>query len=152
MEVENRQINNEEFFKLVKIELEECGSVRFRIKGWSMQPLMRHSRDEVVLKPLNGYVPMVGDVCLFRCSGKHIMHRLIRYEGDTLVMRGDNNAYLLERCKLSDVVGIVTAVFRDGKEVSPISKKWLLITIIHRLYLHTRLTGAMVLRKLHLRK
>lgn len=151
MERESRQYDNADFFKLVETELEECGSVRFIIKGWSMQPLIRNSRDGVLLDNLNGRAPRIGDICLFRYNGRHILHRYIKKEGDIMVMRGDNVMFSHEECTINDVVGIVRTVYRDGAEVSPTSRKWHCITILHRFYIRTRIFGGNVLRALHLK-
>lgn len=44
-------IPNDVFFAWVESEIAEGHSVRFRLKGQSMFPLLRNERDEVVLYP-----------------------------------------------------------------------------------------------------
>ena len=151
MITESKQYDNADFFKLVETELEECGSVRFKIKGWSMQPLIRNSHDEVLLDNAKGRDPQIGDICLFRFRGRHILHRYIKDEGEIMVMQGDNIIASCERCMKDDVVGIVRIVYRDGKELSPQSTMWHVITYFHRMYLHIRMFGGKVLRFLHLK-
>ena len=46
-----RKIPNELFFSRVEAEIAGGRPVRFRLKGWSMFPLLRDGRDEVVLYP-----------------------------------------------------------------------------------------------------
>ena len=56
---------NEQFFALVEKELEEGKTVKIRLKGNSMFPLLRSGRDSVILEksPADSLKPM--DVVLF---------------------------------------------------------------------------------------
>lgn len=81
---------NEDFFRLVELELEECGSVRFKVKGISMQPIIRNERDTVLLEKIKEDTPAKGQIYLFRYRGRHILHRYIADKEGCLVMRGDN--------------------------------------------------------------
>ena len=133
----SRVIPNIDFFTLLEQELDEKGSVVFIVKGFSMQPILRNNRDQVLLTKVDGGL-QEGDICLFKVHGKHILHRLIRREGDSLYMRGDNVIDHCDICTPEDVVGVVKTVYRDGKSVSPTSRKWHIITILHRLYMRVR--------------
>ena len=74
--------SNDIFFAQVESEIAAGRSVRFKVKGHSMYPLLRNGKDEVTLSPLEK-VPAVNDIVLFRYHGKHILHRIISIEGDT---------------------------------------------------------------------
>ena len=111
-----KQLPNECFFAWVEAELSRTGSVRFRVKGVSMQPLLRNGRDEVEVRPVDPATVRPGDILLFRYRGRHILHRLIRQDGMIYYLRGDN-AWSEERCVGTDIVGRVEIVFRrQGKE------------------------------------
>ena len=86
-----KQIPNELFFAWIEKEIAEGRSVQFRLKGYSMFPLLRNECDEVVLTPCqeNELRPM--DVVLFRYQGKHVLHRIIRREGSKLYIQGDGS-------------------------------------------------------------
>ena len=65
-----KQIPNELFFTWVETEIAEGNSVRFRLKGQSMFPLLRNERDEVVIYPCVADELQPMDVVLFRYQGK----------------------------------------------------------------------------------
>lgn len=124
----DKTLTNFEFFSLVEEELADCGRARIRVKGVSMQPLLRDGVDEVVLRKLSDDEAVVkGEIYLFKVSGRHILHRCIaskggnarakrgtklsEKKGDMLVFRGDN-AYSCEQCSRSAVLAVVEAVYR----------------------------------------
>ena len=106
--------------------ISEAGhAVRFRLKGNSMFPLLRNGKDVVVLEkcPADSLQPM--DVVLFRYQGKHVLHRIIRREGERLLIQGDGSMVAKEECTVDDVVGKVVQICRtSGKVLSVDSWKW----------------------------
>lgn len=132
---------NECFFAWVEEELSRTGSVRFRVKGVSMQPLLRNERDEVEVRPVDPATVKPGDILLFHYRGRHVLHRLMRRDGMTYYLRGDN-AWSEECCVGLDIVGRVETVFRcQGKgghvcyrTVSPHSFPWRCFVWLWRLY------------------
>lgn len=83
-----RKIPNELFFSRVEAEIAGGHPVKFRLKGWSMFPLLCDGRDEVVLYPCTEDELRPMDVVLFRYNGRHVLHRIIRREGARLYIRG----------------------------------------------------------------
>ena len=70
---------NQLFFAEVEAMLAEGREVQIRMKGHSMRPLLRSERDRVVLAPCTDPARLQpGDVVLFRCCGRHILHRIVR--------------------------------------------------------------------------
>ena len=70
---------NQLFFAEVEAMLAEGREVQIRMKGHSMRPLLRSERDQVVLTPCADPARLQpGDVVLFRCCGRHILHRIVR--------------------------------------------------------------------------
>ena len=68
---------NQLFFAEVEAMLSEGREVQIRMKGHSMRPLLRSERDQVVLTPCTDPARLrPGDVVLFRCCGRHILHRI----------------------------------------------------------------------------
>ena len=66
---------NQLFFAEVEAMLAEGREVQIRMKGHSMRPLLRSERDQVVLTPCTDPARLrPGDVVLFRCCGRHILH------------------------------------------------------------------------------
>jgi hypothetical protein len=100
-------------------------AVILRLKGTSMYPLLRNGKDVVVLGkcPAESLQPM--DVVLFRYRGKHVLHRIIRREGERLLIQGDGSIVAKEECTVDDVVGKVVQICRpSGKEIPVGSWQW----------------------------
>ena len=130
---EMKQIANDMFFSWVESEIEAGRAVRFRLKGHSMFPLLRNGKDVVVLQPCTYDTLKVMDVVLFRYRGKHLLHRIIRIERDTLYMQGDGVLVNEEKCTASDVVGKVCMVIRpSGVEIPTSGWRWRLPSILWR--------------------
>lgn len=120
-----RRIPNEQFFLWVENEIAEGRSVRFRLKGDSMYPLLRNGLDEVILYPCKNEELQPMDVVLFRHKGKHLLHRIIKIDGNRLYMQGDGSIIAKEECFYSDVIGKVMEVVRSsGRIVSLNSREW----------------------------
>ena len=113
-------IPNDVFFAWVESEIAEGHSVRIRLKGQSMFPLLRNERDEVVLYPCHEHDLHPMDVVLFRYQGRHVLHRILRREGDWLYLRGDGSYVAKEECAVSDVVGKVHEIIRPSGKVIPV--------------------------------
>lgn len=118
-------IPNEFFFTQVEEEIAKGHSVRFRLKGWSMFPLLRDGIDEVILFPCDTDELKPMDVVLFRYNGRHVLHRIIEIDGDCLNLMGDGSFKAKERCAAADVVGKVRFIVRpSGKIVSVDDWRW----------------------------
>lgn len=115
-----KAIPNRLFFNYVAERLSDGDNVRLRLKGNSMFPLLRNNKDVVVLAPCVGekLVPM--DVVLFRYRGDYVLHRIVRREGDRLLMQGDGVYASYEQCMVGDVVGRVIAVCRPNGRVDSV--------------------------------
>lgn len=119
------KISNKLFFEGVEQLLREGQEAEFILRGHSMRPLLRDNRDRVIIAPIGNEEPTVGEVYLFRYQGRHLLHRLHRIEGDTLVMRGDGNYQLEERCQTDALVARLVRVRRpSGKVINCSSRNW----------------------------
>lgn len=120
-----KTISNELFFFWVEKEIAEGRSVRFRLKGRSMHPLLRDGLDDVILHPCKREELRPMDVVLFRYKGKHLLHRIIRIDGNRLYIQGDGSIAAKEECLCSDVVGKVMTIVRpSGRMISLSSLEW----------------------------
>ena len=120
-----KTIPNDTFFACVEAELAEGRPVRFRLKGNSMFPLLRNGKDVVVLEKCSFESLKPMDVILFRYRGKHVLHRIIRREGERLLIQGDGSIVAKEECTVDDVVGKVVQICRpSGKEIPVGSWQW----------------------------
>jgi signal peptidase len=110
-----------EFYDLGKEVLGSGASVRLRLRGWSMYPLVRNG-DMVELIPASLNQVQIGDIVLFRADKRLLAHRIVRRtpggQPVSLVPRGDN--LLAEDRPIkdeADLVGQVRAVWRNGREI-----------------------------------
>lgn len=126
-----KQIPNDLFFNWVEGEIAQGRSVQFLLKGVSMYPLIRGGKDKIVLSPCSPGELRPMDVVLFRYRGQHLLHRIIRRDGDLLTIKGDGSYVAMEVCNVFDVIGRVQAVIRpSGKEIPIVSWKWKLPSFI----------------------
>ena len=131
--LEMKQIPNDLFFSYVETEIAEGRSVRFRLKGVSMFPLIRGGKDEVVLRPCSAEELRPMDVILFKYKGNYLLHRIIKREGDFLYIQGDGSFVAKEVCTTDDVVGKVCTIVRKNRKVISVdSWRWKLPSFLWR--------------------
>lgn len=94
--------------------LNEGHTVTLRLRGYSMQPFLEDGRDKALLKK-----PVTiknGDPVLAEISkGMYVLHRIIKMEGNSLILRGDGNIST-EVCHISDIKGIAIGFYRKGRD------------------------------------
>lgn len=102
----------------VEEALETQDTAAYLTSGASMRPLLRTHKDIVVISKAK-HPLSIGDVPLYKKKGveKLILHRIIGIAPDgTYIIRGDNT-YHKEYIPQSDVVGVMTALYRNGKYI-----------------------------------
>jgi len=104
----------------IEEEIRKNGRFVYSNRGRSMLPLIREGKDVVVLVspvfPLRKY-----DVPLFKPAhfdGRYILHRIVKVKDGSYVIRGDNCISCEYGVKDEDIVGVLSAVVRGGKEIS----------------------------------
>lgn len=111
-------------------KIEKHGYLVYPNVGDSMMPLLRQGRDLMVItrKPaerLKRY-----DVPLYkRENGQYVLHRILKARKDDYVICGDNRWCREYGITDQQIIGILTAVVRDGKKLSVTDKKY-------RIYVH----------------
>ena len=109
--------------------LQQHGRLIYSNVGNSMWPLLRQGRDLVVIEPAAGRLRRY-DVPLYqRDSGKYVLHRVLRVRQRDYVLCGDNRWQRESGIGDRHIVGVLTAVIRDGKEF-PVT------AFRYRLYVH----------------
>jgi len=97
-------------------ELEREGFVVIPIHGSSMRPLLHEDSPQVLIRKLNGR-PKKHDVVLYvRPDGTQVLHRIIGFDKDICLIRGDNT-FELERVSLPAVKGVMETVWRKNREI-----------------------------------
>lgn len=96
----------------------------FLTSGASMRPLLRTHKDIVVITKV-AHPLRVGQVPLYKKEGveKLVLHRIIDICDDgTYITRGDNT-YHKEYVRQTDVVGVMTSLYRGGKYIDCATSK-----------------------------
>ena len=107
----------ETYFALVRQQLSEKGQAFVRVTGKSMQPLLHHLQDGVIIVPPDTI--RRGDIVLFdRLNGRYALHRVIRKEEKGFTMAGDNQWFIERGLSYEQVVGVVSAIVHKGKSIS----------------------------------
>ena len=111
-----RALPTEVYFERVRQMLALSGQACVRVTGTSMQPLLRHLRDSVILVPPGDI--RRGDIVLFdRRNGRYALHRIIQVSEGTFVMAGDNQWHMEMDLPFDQIVGVVVAIERDGHRI-----------------------------------
>lgn len=108
-----KYVDNDTLLRHISNILKSGHKVVLRIKGNSMYPFLRSTRDLVVLRTPRADELQPGAILLFQLEGRYILHRLIKVKNDEYWMRGDHNrAY--EKVVADNIIGIVDQVRRNG--------------------------------------
>lgn len=97
--------------------------------GDSMLPLIRQGRDLLVIEKTSGRLKKY-DVPLYkRDSGQYVLHRILKVRQEDYVICGDNRWRREYGITDRHIIGVLTAVVRDGREISVTDWRY-------RLYVH----------------
>ncbi|MGB4092145.1 MAG: S24/S26 family peptidase [Ruminococcus flavefaciens] len=109
--------------------IERDGRLVYTNVGDSMRPLIRQDRDILIIEKYEGRLKKY-DVPLYkRDSGQYVLHRVLKVRDSDYVICGDNRYSKEYGITDRHIIGVLTAVVRDGKEI-PIND-WR-----YRLYVH----------------
>ena len=99
-------------------ELAHSGKVVYTNVGVSMMPLLRQRRDiiEIRSKAPNTRCKRY-DVVLYKCGDKYILHRVLKVCPEDYVIAGDHNTFKEYGITDRHIIGVLTSVVRDGKEL-----------------------------------
>lgn len=118
-------MNNRSFEQMLETE----GRLIYSNVGDSMMPLIRQGRDLLVIERPSGRLKKY-DVPLYkRDSGQHVLHRILKVRENDYVLCGDNRWTKESGITDKHIIGVLTKVIRDGKEL-PVTD-WR-----YRLYVH----------------
>ena len=110
-------------------QLEKNRRLIYTNKGDSMMPLIKQDRDLLIIEPAIGRLKKY-DVPLYkRDSGQYVLHRILKVREDDYVICGDNRWVKEYGIQDRHIIGVLTAVVRDGKEISVNNWKY-------KLYVH----------------
>lgn len=108
------ELPNDAFLGLVSETLAEGHTAIIWVKGYSMRPFIEFGRDKVKLATAVSY--QVGDAVLAEVAkGHYVLHRIIKKDGDMLILQGDGNVRGVEHCTIADIRGVVTEYIRPNR-------------------------------------
>ena len=129
--------------------LEKEGRLVYSSVGDSMLPLIRQGRDLLVIERPDGRLKKY-DVPLYRRdSGQYVLHRVLKVRENDYVICGDNRWAKEYGVTDRQILGVLTAVIRDGKEVPVTDRRYRLYV---RLWCGLFPLRAFALRGLHILK
>ncbi len=102
-------------------ELKERGVLVYTNVGTSMRPLIRQGKDVMIISSLDHFDRDLRkmDVPLYkRENGQYVLHRIIKVTKDGYVIRGDNTYSNEYGVTDSQILGVLSGVIRNGKEIS----------------------------------
>ena len=114
-----------------------------RAKGFSMSPFIKDG-DMVTLSPLNRALPRMGDVVAYihPAIKRVFIHRVVRKNGDSYLMKGDNSLEVDGPVRAAKILGLVKRVDRGNRRIllgfgperqliAFLSRKNLLLSLLH---------------------
>ena len=104
--------------KLLQAVLDKGAPFRFRAKGFSMSPFIKDD-DIITVSPLKDDSIRSGDVVAFIRPEmiNMVIHRVVGKNGEYFHIKGDNIPDTDELIPVTNIMGSVTRVERNGKEV-----------------------------------
>lgn len=106
------------------------GRLIYTNRGDSMMPLIKQDRDLLVISKKPGCRLRKYDVPLYkRDSGQYVLHRILKVRRHDYVICGDNRWCREYGITDRHIIGVLTAVIRNGKEIK-------VTDLRYRLYVH----------------
>lgn len=112
----DQELRLEQAMPLIREHLEKGQTVRFGPRGRSMRPLLRQGQDKVVLSAVTGRLKKYDLPLYQRDDGQYTLHRIVEV-GETYTCIGDNQHVLEYGVRDDQIIAVVTAVVRNGREI-----------------------------------
>ena len=112
-----------------------------------MRPLIRQGKDLMVIEKPKGRLKRY-DAALYirRKDGAYVLHRVLHAKKDSYVICGDNCLAREYGITDNDVIGVLTGVIRDGKEIKATSFKYRLYAHLWCDFIFIRIPATKLLR------
>ncbi len=104
--------------------IERDGKLVYTNRGFSMYPLIRQHRDLLVISKKPKERLKKYDVVLFKRNNKYILHRIIAVNENSYDTTGDHNWWKEKDVRDEEIIGVLTSLVRDGKEISTDDPKY----------------------------
>lgn len=113
----------------IEAELAEKGKIIYPNVGVSMRPLIKQGRDVMVIEKPQGRLKRYDGVLFIRRDGAYVMHRVLKVRENDYVICGDNCIRKEYGITDDDVIGVLSAVIRNGREIKATD-------LSYRIYVH----------------
>ena len=100
------------------------GSFVAPASGLSMSPLIRPGRDLVEITRKGAARLRRYDVALYLRGGRYILHRIVKVRAADYVLLGDHEIHKESGVTDADIIGVLSAVIRNGKRVSVTDRRY----------------------------
>lgn len=108
-------------YPIIEDAIKNGGSVKIKVSGFSMYPLVVSRRDSVVLTGADSV--KVGDVSLFkREDGDYILHRIVGKKDGAYMVRGDYEQKIEYPVYEHQIIAVAEGFYRNEKYISCDSK------------------------------
>lgn len=135
-----------ENLKTIKQAVEEKGIYTGLTSGTSMEPLIHHQQDTIIVVKPKGRLKKYDIPVYISKSGKYIMHRVVKVHSDHYTIVGDN---LLTREYVTDdmIIGVLRGFYKHGKKYIDLetnklykiySRIWVAFLPLRPLYVYTK--------------
>ncbi len=99
--------------------LKKHGYILYHNVGYSMMPLLRQRRDIIEIRPKETDRCKKYDVVLYKRGSGYILHRILKVLPRGYIIAGDHNTFLEKDVTDDMIIGVMTRVIRDGKDITP---------------------------------
>lgn len=143
-------IGKDTMYQEISRLIAEGKTVSITVKGYSMNPFLMHLRDQITLGPWTDGDIRRGTVALVRdVRGNVLIHRIIRRDGNIIILEGDGNIGLQEKATLDGIAGIMHSITRKNRTYSSKSFIWRAYSWIWMFLRPVRLYPLALWRKLN---
>lgn len=95
-----------------------------KTEGDSMYPMLLSGRDTVIIVPPDFPLKKY-DVPVYRRDGHYTMHRIVKVTRKGYIICGDNRTNLERDITDKDIIGVLSAFYRDGEFVECTDKDYI---------------------------
>ena len=113
----NEPIQLSDYDGLIREVLASGGQFRLYPRGTSMLPLLRQGRDSVALRRVDSPIQKNDILFYQRPDGSFVLHRVRAVTPEGLTLMGDNQTVPERGVSPDWVIGRVTRIFRNDREV-----------------------------------
>lgn len=131
MKTTKKLVSFKEMSPLITGLIEEGVDVTILVTGNSMRPMLTGNKDTVVLTKCDAESLKKGDIPLYkRDNGRYILHRIVKVHENTYDLAGDFQTEVERNVPKENVLCVVKAFTKNGKQHACDEKRYKLYTKI----------------------